>query len=131
MSCRQLYSDENGNLLKTGDIVKFEKLADTLEMIANHGADAFYTGRIAEDLIRDIQEAGIVISSFSISACHCDPITNEQINQLREALQRSLTGSRVSCLDPLKVSIMWSRDAFCSALLSRTICFNVFAQEGP
>ncbi|KAG7241407.1 hypothetical protein INR49_025607, partial [Caranx melampygus] len=55
---RKLYSDKDGNLLKTGDIVKFEKLANTLEMIANYGADAFYTGRIAEDLIHDIQEAG-------------------------------------------------------------------------
>lgn len=50
----------NGNLLKTGDIIKYEKLADTLEMIADRGADVFYTGRIAEDLIRDVQEAGIV-----------------------------------------------------------------------
>lgn len=57
-SLRKLYSDKNGNLLKTGDIVKFKKLADTLEKIANDGADAFYTGKIAEDLIRDIQEAG-------------------------------------------------------------------------
>lgn len=55
---RKLFSDDNGNLLKVGDIVKFEKLADTLEFIANHGADGFYSGRIAEDLIRDIQEAG-------------------------------------------------------------------------
>uniref|UniRef100_A0A3B4T3L0 Gamma-glutamyltransferase 5a n=1 Tax=Seriola dumerili TaxID=41447 RepID=A0A3B4T3L0_SERDU len=55
---RKLYSDKDGNLLKTGDKVKFEKLAETFEMIANHGADAFYTGRIAEDLIRDIEEAG-------------------------------------------------------------------------
>lgn len=84
MSVRKLYSDKNGNLLKTGDIVKFEKLADTLETIANHGADAFYTGRIAEDLIRDIQEAGIVrrlpshslFQPFSISACHNGIITN-------------------------------------------------------
>ncbi|GAA6220814.1 gamma-glutamyltransferase 5-like [Lates japonicus] len=55
---RKLYSDKDGNLLKTGDIVKFEKLADTFEMIADQGADAFYKGRIAEDLIHDIQEAG-------------------------------------------------------------------------
>uniref|UniRef100_A0A3Q0QRT4 Gamma-glutamyltransferase 5a n=1 Tax=Amphilophus citrinellus TaxID=61819 RepID=A0A3Q0QRT4_AMPCI len=55
---RKLYSDENGNLLKIGDIVKFEKLADTLEMIAKQGPDVFYNGRIAEDLIRDIQQAG-------------------------------------------------------------------------
>ncbi|XP_061529026.1 gamma-glutamyltransferase 5a isoform X1 [Phycodurus eques] len=57
-SLRELFSDKNGNLLQTGDIVKFETLADTLETIANFGADAFYTGKIAEDLIRDIREAG-------------------------------------------------------------------------
>ncbi|XP_051279095.1 glutathione hydrolase 5 proenzyme-like isoform X2 [Dicentrarchus labrax] len=55
---RKFYSDKDGNLLKTGDTVKFEKLADTLETIAKDGADAFYSGRIAEDLIRDVQEAG-------------------------------------------------------------------------
>lgn len=68
LSSSKLYSDKNGNLLKTGDIVKFKKLADTLEKIANDGADAFYTGKIAEDLIRDIQEAGIVrwVSSCSL-----------------------------------------------------------------
>ncbi|XP_070760445.1 gamma-glutamyltransferase 5a [Enoplosus armatus] len=67
-SLRKLYSDENGNLLKAGKIVKFEKLADTLEMIANHGADAFYTGRIAEDLIRDIQEAGGTLTVQDLAA---------------------------------------------------------------
>ncbi|KAI3371858.1 hypothetical protein L3Q82_006737 [Scortum barcoo] len=65
---RKLYLDENGNLLRTGDIVKFEKLADTLEMIANHGADAFYTGKIAEDLIRDIQDAGGTLTLQDLAA---------------------------------------------------------------
>lgn len=60
LSSSDLFSDKNGNLLKTGDVVKFETLADTLETIANLGADAFYTGKIAEDLVRDVQEAGIV-----------------------------------------------------------------------
>ncbi|XP_061907682.1 gamma-glutamyltransferase 5a isoform X2 [Entelurus aequoreus] len=55
---RELFSDQNGNLLQTGDVVKYETLADTLATIADLGADAFYTGKIAEDLIRDIQEAG-------------------------------------------------------------------------
>ncbi|XP_008415765.1 gamma-glutamyltransferase 5a [Poecilia reticulata] len=58
LTIRQLYSDENGNLLKTGDVIKFEKLADTLELIANNGADAFYTGRVAEDLVHDVQQEG-------------------------------------------------------------------------
>ncbi|XP_074526059.1 gamma-glutamyltransferase 5a [Halichoeres trimaculatus] len=65
---RKLFSDENGKLLQTGDLVKFEKLADTLEVIAKHGADAFYTGRIAEDLIRDIQEAGGTITMQDLAA---------------------------------------------------------------
>ncbi|XP_040928170.1 gamma-glutamyltransferase 5a isoform X2 [Betta splendens] len=65
-SLRELYSDENGRLLKTGDTVKFEKLADTLETIAEHGANAFYTGPIAENLVRDIQEAGYDMNSASL-----------------------------------------------------------------
>lgn len=59
---RELFSDKDGHLLKTGDVVKFKKLAETLEEVAKHGADAFYTGRIAEDLVGDIQEAGGGIS---------------------------------------------------------------------
>lgn len=55
---RQLFSDKNGKMLKVGDTLKFEKLADTLEVIANQGADAFYTGKIAENLVHDIRDAG-------------------------------------------------------------------------
>lgn len=54
----QLFQNEQGEQLKEGDIVKFEKLADTLEIIAEHGADALYTGDIAKHLVSDIQAAG-------------------------------------------------------------------------
>lgn len=54
----QLFSDAEGKPLKTGGTVKFKKLADTLETIANNGPKSFYTGQIAMDLISDIQEAG-------------------------------------------------------------------------
>ncbi|XP_041644082.1 gamma-glutamyltransferase 5a [Cheilinus undulatus] len=67
-SLRKLFSDKNGRLLQTGDIVKFEKLADTLEVIANHGADPFYTGSIAKDLIQDIQEAGGTLTMQDLAA---------------------------------------------------------------
>uniref|UniRef100_A0A3Q3WAH3 Glutathione hydrolase n=1 Tax=Mola mola TaxID=94237 RepID=A0A3Q3WAH3_MOLML len=63
-----LFSDDGGNLLKTGDILKFEKLADTLEVIANEGPDVFYTGQIAEDLIRDVQEAGGTLTAQDLAA---------------------------------------------------------------
>ncbi|XP_076859438.1 gamma-glutamyltransferase 5a isoform X2 [Brachyhypopomus gauderio] len=55
---RQLFQDAEGNLLNEGDIVKFERLADTLEKIANNGSEAFYTGDISRDLINDIKDAG-------------------------------------------------------------------------
>ncbi|XP_050974072.1 gamma-glutamyltransferase 5a [Labeo rohita] len=59
---RQLFQNKQGELLKEGDIVRFEKLADTLEIIAQHGADALYTGDLAKDLVSDIQSAGGTIS---------------------------------------------------------------------
>lgn len=54
----KLFSNDKGIPLTIGDTVKYEKLADTFETIANKGADAFYSGQIAKDLISDIQEAG-------------------------------------------------------------------------
>uniref|UniRef100_A0A8C6UK82 Gamma-glutamyltransferase 5a n=1 Tax=Neogobius melanostomus TaxID=47308 RepID=A0A8C6UK82_9GOBI len=57
-SLYKLFSDAEGKPLKAGDIVKFKKLADTLETIANEGAESFYSGQIAKDLISDIQLAG-------------------------------------------------------------------------
>ncbi|XP_051949632.1 gamma-glutamyltransferase 5a isoform X1 [Xyrauchen texanus] len=65
---RQFYQNEQGEMLKEGDIVKFEKLADTLEKIAKQGADAFYTGDIGKDLVNDIQEAGGTISLEDLSS---------------------------------------------------------------
>ncbi|XP_059379976.1 gamma-glutamyltransferase 5a [Carassius carassius] len=59
---RQLFQNEKGELLKEGDIVRFEKLADTLEIIAKHGADALYVGDIAKELVSDIQNAGGTVS---------------------------------------------------------------------
>ncbi|XP_062855576.1 gamma-glutamyltransferase 5a [Trichomycterus rosablanca] len=55
---RELFSDPEGNLLKYGDTVRFQKLADTLEKVATHGADEFYTGEIAHALVTDVQAAG-------------------------------------------------------------------------
>ncbi|KAG1926056.1 gamma-glutamyltransferase 5a isoform X2 [Pimephales promelas] len=64
---RQLFQNEQGEQLKEGDIVKFEKLADTLEIIAEHGADALYTGDIAKHLVSDLQAAGATITLEDLS----------------------------------------------------------------
>ncbi|XP_023664354.2 glutathione hydrolase 5 proenzyme isoform X1 [Paramormyrops kingsleyae] len=53
-----VFCNKNKTVLRPGELLKFPKLADTMETIAKEGADAFYTGRIAHDLIADITDAG-------------------------------------------------------------------------
>lgn len=48
----------NKTVLGPGDILKFPQLAETMEVIAQQGADAFYTGKIGQDLVKDVKEAG-------------------------------------------------------------------------
>ncbi|XP_068562250.1 glutathione hydrolase 5 proenzyme [Cebidichthys violaceus] len=54
----EVLCNKNKTALSTGDILKFPKLAETMETIAEQGADAFYTGKIGHDLIQDIEAAG-------------------------------------------------------------------------
>jgi gamma-glutamyltranspeptidase/glutathione hydrolase len=46
----------NGTLVKLGQTMTRQRYADTLETIAKRGADAFYTGPIAETMIRTLKE---------------------------------------------------------------------------
>ncbi|XP_034402865.1 glutathione hydrolase 5 proenzyme [Cyclopterus lumpus] len=54
----EVLCNKNKTVLSTGDILKFPKLAETMKTIAEQGADAFYTGKIGQDLIRDVEAAG-------------------------------------------------------------------------
>uniref|UniRef100_UPI0037E95ADD glutathione hydrolase 5 proenzyme n=1 Tax=Semicossyphus pulcher TaxID=241346 RepID=UPI0037E95ADD len=54
----EIFCNKNKTVLKKGDILKFPKLAESMEMIAKQGAKAFYTGKIGRDLIRDIKATG-------------------------------------------------------------------------
>lgn len=51
-------------LWKAGDRIRRPKLAETLEIIANEGADSMYTanGTVAKLLIKDIQELGGILT---------------------------------------------------------------------
>uniref|UniRef100_A0A8C2A441 Gamma-glutamyltransferase 5a n=1 Tax=Cyprinus carpio TaxID=7962 RepID=A0A8C2A441_CYPCA len=60
--CELFYKDH-----RPRDTLKFPRLAETMETIAKEGADAFYTGKIAKDLIKDVQERNGVLSLEDLS----------------------------------------------------------------
>ena len=48
----------NGRTPAAGDLFRNPEFAQTLKTLANEGYDAFYTGPIAEQIVRSVQEAG-------------------------------------------------------------------------
>lgn len=50
-------------MLQEGDRVTLPKLADTYEKVAREGAQAFYSGSLADQIVKDVQEAGELVSS--------------------------------------------------------------------
>lgn len=53
------YFFPNGKPLQAGDLLKNTELAATLRAMAEQGADALYTGDIAEDIVAAVQNAAI------------------------------------------------------------------------
>lgn len=57
----------DGEPLKPGDTLRNPDLAWTLKQIAAHGADAFYSGAIAERMVADLRGKGNVITRSDLS----------------------------------------------------------------
>lgn len=57
LSEAKAYFFPNGKPLKAGDTLKNPKLAAALTDIANNGVEAFYTGKVAKDIIDAVQNA--------------------------------------------------------------------------
>ncbi|KAG0306851.1 hypothetical protein BGZ98_001590 [Dissophora globulifera] len=52
----------NGTVLREGQLIKREALANTLETIGREGADAFYTGPLAQNMVDYIQANGGILN---------------------------------------------------------------------
>ncbi|XP_077995346.1 glutathione hydrolase 1 proenzyme-like [Glandiceps talaboti] len=58
----EIFLHENGTLKLEGDIMYQHKLAQTYREIANGGPEVFYTGRLADDIVADIQDHDGIIT---------------------------------------------------------------------
>ena len=49
------------------DIMKRPKYADTLEIIANQGVDAYYNGVLTDKIVKEIQDRGGIITKQDLA----------------------------------------------------------------
>ncbi|XP_075881745.1 gamma-glutamyltransferase 1a [Nelusetta ayraudi] len=71
----EVFCDSQRNILKENDIVRFPRLADTYQRIADEGPDVFYNGSMARTIVQDIQGAGGIISLEDLR--RYQPVLNE------------------------------------------------------
>eukprot|EP00795_Rhopilema_esculentum_P004505 gene4505-20752_t len=109
---KELYAPQ-GTVLKEGEILKRPKLAVTYKKLAKEGADAFYTGSMAAQIVKDVQTAGGFMTLTDLSgyrAIERGPLRTK-INGL-EMLTTPPPGS--GALISLALKIMsgfnWTRD---------------------
>ena len=58
----------DGSCLKEGEIVTIPQLADSLQLIAEQGSDAFYSGEIGQRIAREIQTHGGLLTAADLEA---------------------------------------------------------------
>ncbi|KAI1642036.1 gamma-glutamyltranspeptidase [Daldinia loculata] len=93
----------NGALVKLGDTMTRKRYAKTLEQIADYGADAFYTGPMAEATIKHIQKYNGTMTLEDMS--NYEAIIREPVNISYRGFKLFSSGvpsSGAVCLSTLK-----------------------------
>jgi len=66
-AARQIYLKEDGNFYEVGELLKNEDYANTLEKIAEGGADAFYQGKLARIIADDLKKNGAFVTADDLT----------------------------------------------------------------
>jgi len=81
----------NGKLLNIGDTCYNKKLADTLRAISVFGPKAFYDGLIGHNLVKDVQNAGGILTTKDLK--------NYTVNQ-KKPLSTNVLGLNLLAMPP-------------------------------
>jgi gamma-glutamyltranspeptidase/glutathione hydrolase len=63
----QIYLKEDGSFYKVGELLKNEDYANTLEKVAEGGADVFYRGELAEIIANDLKKNGAFVTADDLT----------------------------------------------------------------
>ena len=65
-AARAYFFDVDGTALQEGDLLKNTEFAATLRLIARDGANAFYTGDVAKDIVAAVSETSSVANNITM-----------------------------------------------------------------
>lgn len=71
-------------------------------MIAQHGAEAFYTGEIAENIVKEIQSAGGILTLDDMK----EHLSYETTNKTEDALYVDFHGFRIWEMKPNTIGVV-------------------------